>query len=155
MIDNRSMIKVFALGNALLGDAGIGLAIGHELYKLFPDFPVEINIAEETMLYDNKSIKESDFVMIIIGLPSTHKVGSITQFTLNNDIRNTFQKNYNFDEIPDFLQKIISNRVGEILVININKIDWTTDYSSELQKQLNNIIKQISLRIKIYIRAYL
>lgn len=154
MGDIKGKIKIFALGNPFLGDAGVGLALGQELKSIFTEDIVEINTIEDSTVFSLNNINARDFIIVIKGLPSKNRIGSISQFTLSENIKEEFSKKYNYEEIPQILQNLIPFHLGEILIINTGKIDWDNTYSDEILKQYPKILSYLSQRIKNYSIAY-
>ena len=150
----KNKIKVFALGNPLLGDAGVGLAIGYELTHQLLNYPVDVYIEDEEDINNDNNWAPDDFIIIIKGLPSTNEIGFISQFTLTSNIKSEFSQKFNYDEIPEKLKPKIEKSIGEILIVNINTVDWTTDFTPELQLKFNDIVNYIAERIKNYCLAY-
>lgn len=155
MVIQKNKIKIFALGNPLLGDASIGLLIGYQLEKALNKCPVDIFIEEDSKFHIDSEFENDDFIIIIKGLPSYKKVGTLTQFNLHHDTYNKFSKEYNINEIPGDLQKILNKNIGEIIVININNVNWTTELSEELFSKFEYLTDVLSRRIKTYSLAYI
>lgn len=148
-------VRVFALGNALLGDAGVGLALGYQLSHLLSKYPVDIYIEEESDFSFVESIDITEPIIIIKGLLTNGVTGSVKSFNLNTNINDQFGDLYNIEEIPTSLQKVIDKRFGEIIIIGIKFVDWTTQFSDELLEKFDDINKDLVEKIKDYCLSYI
>lgn len=151
----KKKVRVFALGNALLGDAGVGLALGYQLSHSLSKYPVDIYIEEESNFSFVEDIDITEPIIIIKGLLTNEVVGSVKSFNLNANISDEFGELYNIDEIPTSLQNVIDKRFGEIIIIGIKSVDWTTQFSDELLEKFDDLNKDLVEKIKDYSLSYI
>ena len=147
------MIKIFGIGNVLLGDDGIGVrVIEHlrdkliELNKYYKQYDEEVAvfIGENDYLYCLNSIKEDDYIIIIDATCFMIKPATVTVKNLKECdelIEGDFIGELSAHE-ESFLKTVRrekSNIDGYLIGIEVNKVEYNLELSKELSKKFNFI----------------
>lgn len=140
-------LKLFAIGNRIMGDDAIAIHIAQKLEESFKDFGVEVIIGETDFEYCLSKIKEEDYIIIVdstyFGIkPGTVTVNSLKDISRLNCNNSLFsQHSYSLIGMIEFFYKSID---GIVIGIEGSKFD----FSLSLSKILEEDLEEISIKVK-------
>ena len=145
------MIKVFGIGNILLGDDGVGVRVVQKLTKEIKNISddIDVIIGETDYLYCINQIKEDDIVVIVDSTYLNINPASVSYFNFKDCYR--FIRNFNSQHESNLLKSLLMEKPninGYLIGIEISKVD----FSLELTKILKNNFDNICLEVLKYIR---
>lgn len=149
------MIKVFGIGNILLGDDGIGVKVVEKLNESIKSIgrDIEVIIGETDYLYCLNEINKEDIVVIIDSTYLNINAGEVSYFTLKECSK--FLSKFKSQHENNLLKAIITekeNIKGYLIGIEIDKVDYSLELSKALDNKFNNICVEVLKYIKeIYI----
>lgn len=151
------MIKVFGIGNILLGDDGIGVRIVEcikEEIKNISEY-IEVIIGETDYLYCLNEIDEDDTVVIIDSTYLNINPGYVSCFNFKNCDR--FLKSFNSQHESSLLKALLienSNINGYLIGIEIDKVDFSLELTETLKDNFNSICLEVLKYIKEIYKNY-
>ncbi|WP_411683170.1 hydrogenase maturation protease [Clostridium thailandense] len=128
-------IKVIAIGNILMGDDGIGIAVAEKIkYELEKD-NIEVIIGETDFNYCDSMIEEGDYIVILDGAYYGKKPGEITLCPIRE--YKSFKKEYSQHSfgLLNLISMNYKNVEGYIVGIEISNVAFNLGLSEVL---LNN-----------------
>lgn len=149
------MIKIFAIGNVLLGDDGIAIRViedvQEEVKKEFYD--IEVIIGETDVDYCINEIKENDFIIIVDSSNFSVHSGTVIKMELENyDKFLRKSMSHHSDSLLEVLRREYRHIKGYIVAIEISKIDYSLNLSAEIESKFqcicNNVVDMIREIIK-------
>ena len=151
------MIKIFGIGNILLGDDGIGVrvveCIEKEIKNISED--IEVIIGETDYLYCLNEIEEGDTLVIIDITYLNINHGYVSFFNFKNCDR--FVKNFNSQHESSLLKSLLmenANINGYLIGIEIDKVDFSLELTKILKSSFNSICLQVLKYIKEIYKNY-
>lgn len=145
------MIKVFGIGNILLGDDGIGVKVVEKLKEEIENISSDINVivGETDYLYCLNKIEEEDIVVIIDSTYLNINPGFVSYLSFKNCDR--FCSNLIFQHESNLLNVLLTekpNIKGYLIGIEVRKLE----FSLELSKTLKDNFDCICLKVIKYIK---
>jgi hydrogenase maturation protease len=140
-------LKLFAIGNRIMGDDAIAIHIAEILEKSIEELGVEIIVGETDFEYCLSKIKEEDYIIIVDSTYLGIKPGEVTVNSLkdigrlncNNSLFS--QHSYSLIGIIQFFYNAIDG-----IVIGIEGSQF--DFSLSLSKILEESLEEISIKVK-------
>jgi hydrogenase maturation protease len=139
--------KVFAIGNILMKDDGIGIRVTKVLQERLEKNLIEVIIGETDFEYCISKIEDGDFIYIIDAAYSNKKPGDITVVSIENyryEGRLDSQHGYS---LLNLLSLYYKNIKGYIIGIEISEIDYDINLSDCLENNLNRISEKVLKKI--------
>lgn len=139
-------LKLFAIGNRIMGDDAIAIHIAQKLEESFKDFGVEAIIGETDFEYCLSKIKEEDFIIIVdstyFGIkPGTVTVNSLKDISRLNCNNSLFsQHSYSLIGMIQFFYNSIDGVVIGIEGINF---DYSLSISNVIEEQMKYILSEV------------
>ena len=145
------MIKVFAIGNILLGDDGIGVKvmykIQNEIKSLSKD--IEVIIGETDFMYCLINIEKEDFVIIIDSSYFGIDPGRFTIFDFKVCVRFVGDLSTQHEENLLKILRINHREVkGCLIGIEVSLVDYSLKLSNCLSDRFNCICNEVFEQIK-------
>lgn len=134
-------IKLIALGNVLMCDDGIAIAIAKEMEQELSSFNIEVIYGETDISYCISSIKDKDFLIILDASYFGKSPGEITKLPLyhyGKYNRNT-QHSLRF---MDILKQLFFGIEGFILAIEISEVLLHYGLSRTLEDKVGVLAKE-------------
>lgn len=145
------MIKVFAIGNILLGDDGVGVKvvdkIQNEIKSLSKD--IEVIIGETDFMYCLINIRKEDFVIIIDSTYFGIDPGSVTIFDFKECDR--FVGDLSTQHEENLLKILRMNHreiKGCLIGIEVSLVDYSLELSQCLSDTFDYICNEVFKQIK-------
>lgn len=140
-------IKLFAIGNRIMGDDAVAIHIAQKLEDSLKDLGVDIIIGETDFQYCLSKIEENDYIIIVDSTYFEINPGSVTVNSLkdigrlncNNSLFS--QHSYSLIGMIQFFYKYIDG-----IVIGIEGSQF--DFSLTLSKVLEDGLEDISNKVK-------
>lgn len=141
-------IKLVALGNVLMMDEGIAVALAKELERKLIESHIEVVYGETDVPYCISMVKEDDYIIILDASRLGKSPGTITKLSL--DEYNTchpsgFQHSFSF---VDMLKIYYPKLKGFILAVEAADIKPWYDLSPILNEKKNEIAPKIMEEIR-------
>lgn len=141
------MIKIFGIGNIILGDDGIGVLVSEWLIKnCSKEFEeVEIIIGGIDYLYCLDNINHGDVVIIIDSTYLGKEPSSVRLITLE-ELDEILEKNYIYkqDTLVSILRRENTDIKGYLIGVEIEKIDYSLELSKKLSDRFDDVCIEIS-----------
>lgn len=140
------MVKVFGIGNILLGDDGIGVRVTEELKALIDNLnmDVEVIIGETDYLYCINKINKDDIVIIIDSSYLKIEPGKVEVRKLDECdriIKNSLCQHN--ESLIWILRKELKDIKGYVITIEVDKIDYCMELSQEIRNKLPGICYEV------------
>lgn len=135
-------IKVIAIGNILMGDDGIGIAVAEKIKNELEEDNIEIIIGETDFNYCTSMIEEGDYIFILDGASYGKKPGEITLCPIGK--YKSFKKEYSQHSfgLLDLISLKYKDVEGYIVGIEISDVDFNLGLSEILANDLQTISKK-------------
>jgi len=138
------MIKLIAIGNRLMSDDGIAIAVAENLLNKFKDLNIEIIIAETDCQTYFNLLNNNDFVIILDALYTGAEPGSIDVFSLDDVLKSSNAINTQHDmSIIDFMKIYNRKLKGYMIGIEVEKVGFGDELSSILKEKFYNICYKV------------
>lgn len=144
------MIKIFGIGNPLLKDDGIGITVAKVIKQIYE---TETYIAEIFVEDALETIVEEDYIIIIDAVQLGKPIGEVQIISFEEYLK--ILTPYMFCHNRNLLDTLLISYPkikGELIGIEINRIEYGEGLSAELEERLDDIIGQIRIRIEQLIR---
>jgi len=141
--------KLFAIGNPIMMDDGIGIAVAREIRDWLVQRKVEIIIGETDMDYCMSFIENNDFILIIDATYLNNQPGCVTTcpiLELNDD----YKSGYSQHEMS-LLKGLTMNGKkvnGYFIGIEIDNIQFGCELSENLRVQFQSICEKVKAEIE-------
>ncbi len=145
--------RLFAIGNPIMMDDGIGIVVAEEIRDWLEPRGVEIIIGETDTDYCMSLIKQDDFIIIIDATYLNNKPGCVTSCPIR-ELNDDYKSGYSQHEMSllkglTMYGKKVS---GYFIGIEIDKIQFGCELSETLRIQLRSICEKVKAEIqKIYL----
>jgi len=140
-------VVVIGIGNRLMKDDGIAIAVTEDLKNRIDKGNMEVIIGETDFCFYMSKIKDQDYVIIIDAFYSGSIPGSITLLPIGEVIGNNnkpyFQHDMGFSELTKYYPKI----EGYLIGIEVAEVGFGLDLSPILKEQLSDICAQVEKQI--------
>lgn len=151
------MMKVFGIGNILLGDDGIGVmvveSIKEEIKNISED--IKVIIGETDYLYCLNEIEKKDTVVIIDSTYLNINPGDIRCFNFKNCHR--FFKSFNSQHESSLLKALLIENIninGYLIGIEIDKVGFSLELTEILKDNFDSICLEVLKYIKEIYKDY-
>lgn len=140
------MIKVFGIGNILLGDDGIGVYVIENIKEKLIKLNKNINviIGETDYLYCLEEIRKDDLVIIVDSTYFGKKAGTITLFDLKEC--DQFIDNINSQHEINLVKALRCEKSyikGYLIGVEVRKVEYSLEISNELKNEFDILCKEI------------
>ena len=151
------MMKIFGIGNILLGDDGVGVKVVEVIKEKIKNISEDINviIGETDYLYCLNQIENDDTIVIIDSTYLDIAPGYISYFDLKDC--NRFIKYFNSQHESNLVKSILiekPNIKGYLIGIEISKVDFSLELSKAIKDNFNNICLDVLKYIKEIYKEY-
>jgi hydrogenase maturation protease len=132
-------VKVIAIGNILMGDDGIGIAVAEKIKHELEEDNIEVIIGETDSNYSISMIEEGDYIFILDGAYYGKKPGEITLRPIRE--YRSFKKEYSQHSfgLMDLISLNYKDVEGYIVGIEISDVDFNLGLSEILANNLHMI----------------
>lgn len=140
------MIKVFGIGNILLGDDGIGVYVVDKIKdsKLALEENIEFIVGETDFLYCINEIHKEDVVIIIDSIYLAKKCGSISLFNFKECNKFLLKSQTSHEEnLLDILIKEKPYINGYLIGIEIEKVKYSLNLSDNIFNNFEYICNNV------------
>jgi len=145
------MDKVIAIGNILMGDDGIGIAVINNIKEkvLSLSEDIEVIIGETDFIYCLNKIDENDFIIIIDSTYLGLNPGEITVISIDEYMKNLNYSNSHHDlNLINMIQNYKKNINGFIIGIEVYNIDYKLGISRNLQVMFDDLCLNVLNKIR-------
>lgn len=134
--------KVIAIGNTLMEDDGVGIAVVEKIREELINNNLEVIVGETDSQYCISLIEEGDFVFIIDAVYYGKNPGEITISTLEDY---KYKKKYTQHSysVIDLMKLYYKSINGFIIGIEVSSVSFKLGLSKELQNKINAISKEV------------
>ncbi|MBC2581710.1 hydrogenase maturation protease [Clostridium sp. DJ247] len=136
-------VKAIAIGNTLMEDDGIGIAVAEKIKEELINNNVEVIIGETDFQYCISLIEDGDFIFVVDAAYYGKNPGEITIGTLENY---KYEKNYftqhSYSAI-DLIKLYYKSVKGYIIGIEVNSVSFKLGLSKELESKIHIISKEV------------
>lgn len=140
--------KLIAVGNVLMKDDGIAIAVARLLEKDLTQLGIQVYYAETDIGYCMDIIETGDYLIILDAADCDKQPGEISVFSWN-DYRSGYIRGTPHEiNIADLLQLYAIDVDGIILAIEMKEISFGYGLSPELNEKLEMISKNLVVMIK-------
>lgn len=151
------MMKIFGIGNILLGDDGVGVRVVEKIKEEIKNISEDIDviIGETDYLYCLNQIEQDDTIVIIDSTYLDIKPGYVSYFDLKDC--NRFIKYFNSQHESNLVKSILiekPNIKGYLIGIEISKVDFSLELSKAIKDNFNNICLDVLKYIKEIYKDY-
>lgn len=134
------MVKVFGIGNRLMMDDGIAIAVLENIKDRLMTLDMEVIILETDIQFYFQRLNEEDFFIILDAVYSGREIGSIYLCKLTEAIRSYGETCFQHDmSILDLIQLYTKFIQGYFIGIEVGKIGFGCELSEELKIVFNDI----------------
>lgn len=134
------MVKVFGIGNRLMMDDGIAIAVLESLKDRLMTLDMEVIIGETDIQFCFQRLNEEDFIIILDAVYSGREAGSLYLCKLTEAIRSYGETSFHHDmSIFDLLQLYTKSIHGYFIGIEVEKIGFGCELSEDLKIVFNDI----------------
>ncbi|WML33514.1 hydrogenase maturation protease [Clostridium sp. OS1-26] len=135
-------VKVIAIGNILMGDDGIGIAVAEKIKYELEEDNIEVIIGETDFNYCTSTIEEGDYIFILDGAYYGKKPGEITLCPIRE--YKSFKKEYSQHSfgLLDLISLNYKDVEGYIVGIEISNVDFNLGLSEILANNLRMISRE-------------
>ncbi|TAH70159.1 MAG: hydrogenase maturation protease [Anaerolineaceae bacterium] len=143
------MNKAIGIGNRLMMDDGIAIAVLESIRDNLKKIGWEVIIGETDLLFSFNQIKEDDFVIILDATYSGGLAGSVSYCKLEEAITSYGAMNYQHDMSIFDLMRLYSKYVrGYFIGIEIAEVGFQCELSDTLKKMFEDICLYVENLIK-------
>lgn len=151
------MMKIFGIGNILLGDDGVGVRVVEKIKEEIKNISEDIDviIGETDYLYCLNQIEQDDTIVIIDSTYLDIKPGYVSYFDLKDC--NRFIKYFNSQHESNLVKSILIENLnikGYLIGIEIDKVDYSLELSKTIKDNFYNICLDILKYIKEIYKEY-
>ena len=138
------MIKAIGIGNRLMMDDGIAIAVLENLKNNLESMGIEVIIGESDFQFCFHQLKEDDFVIILDAAYSGTVVGNIHTYKLQEAIASYGETNSQHDMSVFDLMRLYSKPLkGYLIGIEIAEAEFGYELSETLKGKFNDICLEI------------
>lgn len=138
------MIKVIGIGNRLMKDDGIAIAVLERIKNNLETVGMEVIIGETDFLFCFHQLKDEDFVIILDATYFKGETGTIHTYKLQDAIMNYGITNAQHDmSILDLIMLYSKSFSGYLIGIEIAETGLGCELSEALKGKLNSICLEI------------
>ena len=151
------MMKIFGIGNILLGDDGVGVRVVEKIKEEIKNISEDIDviIGETDYLYCLSQINQDDTIVIIDSTYLDITPGYVSYFDLKGC--NKFIKYFNSQHESNLVKSILIENLnikGYLIGIEIDKVDFSLELSEVLNCKFNNICLEVLKYIREIYKEY-
>ena len=151
------MMKIFGIGNILLGDDGVGVRVVEKIKEEIKNISEDIDviIGETDYLYCLNQIEEDDTIVIIDSTYLDINPGYVSYFDLKGC--NKFIKYFNSQHESNLVNSILIENLnvkGYLIGIEIGKVDFSLELSKTIKDNFYNICLDVLKYIKEIYKDY-
>ena len=151
------MMKIFGIGNILLGDDGVGVRVVEKIKEEIKNISEDIDviIGETDYLYCLNQIEQDDTIVIIDSTYLDIKPGYISYFDLKDC--NRFIKYFNSQHESNLVKSVLIENLnvkGYLIGIEIGKVDFSLELSKTIKDNFYNICLDVLKYIKEIYKDY-
>ena len=151
------MMKIFGIGNILLGDDGVGVRVVEKIKEEIKNISEDIDviIGETDYLYCLNQIEQDDTIVIIDSTYLDIKPGYVSYFDLKDC--NRFIKYFNSQHESNLVKSILIENLnvkGYLIGIEIGKVDFSLELSKTIKDNFYNICLDVLKYIKEIYKDY-
>ena len=151
------MMKIFGIGNILLGDDGVGVKVVEVIKEKIKNISEDIDviIGETDYLYCLNQIENDDTIVIIDSTYLDIAPGYISYFDLKDC--NRFIKYFNSQHESNLVKSILIENLnvkGYLIGIEIGKVDFSLELSKTIKDNFYNICLDVLKYIKEIYKEY-
>ena len=151
------MMKIFGIGNILLGDDGVGIRVVDKIKEEIKNISEDIDviIGETDYLYCLNQIEEDDTIVIIDSTYLDINPGYVSYFDLKGC--NKFIKYFNSQHESNLVKSILIENLnvkGYLIGIEIGKVDFSLELSKTIKDNFYNICLDVLKYIKEIYKGY-
>ena len=151
------MMKIFGIGNILLGDDGVGVRVVEKIKEEIKNISEDIDviIGETDYLYCLNQIEQDDTIVIIDSTYLDIKPGYVSYFDLKDC--NRFIKYFNYQHESNLVKSILIENLnikGYLIGIEIGKVDFSLELSKTIKDNFYNICLDVLKYIKEIYKEY-
>ena len=151
------MMKIFGIGNILLGDDGVGVRVVEKIKEEIKNISEDIDviIGETDYLYCLNQIENDDTIVIIDSTYLDIAPGYISYFDLKDC--NRFIKYFNSQHESNLVKSILIENLnvkGYLIGIEIGKVDFSLELSKTIKDNFYNICLDVLKYIKEIYKDY-
>ena len=151
------MMKIFGIGNILLGDDGVGVRVVEKIKEEIKNISEDIYviIGETDYLYCLNQIEQDDTIVIIDSTYLDIKPGYVSYFDLKDC--NRFIKYFNSQHESNLVKSILIENLnikGYLIGIEIDKVDYSLELSKSIKDNFYNICLDVLKYIKEIYKDY-
>jgi hydrogenase maturation protease len=138
------MLKVIGIGNRLMMDDGIAIAVLEILKHRLESMEIEVIIGEADFQYVFHQLKEDDFVIILDAAYSDRVAGSIHSYTLQKVLVSYEEAGYQHDtSLFDLIRLYSKPQKGYFIGIEIAEAELGLGLSDALKLKFNDICLEV------------
>ena len=151
------MMKIFGIGNILLGDDGVGVRVVEKIKEEIKNISEDIDviIGETDYLYCLNQIEEDDTIVIIDSTYLDINPGYVSYFDLKGC--NKFIKYFNSQHESNLVKSILIENLnvkGYLIGIEIGEVDFSLELSKTIKDNFYNICLDVLKYIKEIYKDY-
>lgn len=151
------MMKIFGIGNILLGDDGVGVRVVEKIKEEIKNISddIDVIIGETDYLYCLNQIEEDDTIVIIDSTYLDINPGYVSYFDLKGC--NKFIKYFNSQHESNLVKSILIENLnvkGYLIGIEIGKVDFSLELSKTIKDNFYNICLDVLKYIKEIYKDY-
>ena len=151
------MMKIFGIGNILLGDDGVGVRVVEKIKEEIKNISEDIDviIGETDYLYCLDQIEQDDTIVIIDSTYLDINAGYVSYFDLKDC--NRFIKYFNSQHESNLVKSILIENLnvkGYLIGIEIGKVDFSLELSKAIKDNFYNICLDVLKYIKEIYKEY-
>ena len=151
------MIKIFGIGNILLGDDGVGVRVVEKLKEEIKNISEDIDviIGETDYLYCLNQIEEDDIIVIIDSTYLGISPCCVSYFDFKDC--NKFVKKFNSQHESNLVKALLienSNIKGYLIGIEVSEVDFSLELSKAIKDNFHNICLEVLKYIKEIYKEY-
>jgi hydrogenase maturation protease len=149
------MIKAIGIGNRIMMDDGIAIAVLENIKNNLESMGIEVIIGETDFQFYFHQLKGDDFVIILDAAHSGAVAGSIHLCKLEEAITTYGETNSQHDmSVFDLMRLYPKSLKGHIIGIEIAEAEFGCEISEVLKKKFNGICLEVEKIICDMVRSY-
>lgn len=142
------MIKVIGIGNRLMKDDGIAIAVLENIRDKLESLGIEVIIGETDFQFCFHDLNEHDFVIILDAAYSGAVAGSVHSYKLQEAVSTYGETNSQHDISFFDLMRLYTNPLkGYLIVIEIAETGFGCEISEALKRKFNSICLEVERTI--------
>lgn len=151
------MMKIFGIGNILLGDDGVGVRVVEKIKEEIKNISEDIDviIGETDYLYCINQIEDDDTIVIIDSTYLDIKPSYVSYFDFKDC--NRFIRYFNSQHESNLVKSLLIEELnikGYLIGIEISKVDFSLELSKPIKDNFNNICLDVLKYIKEIYKDY-